>query len=124
DVMHEWAYLPDLVQAAVRLAQVRDRLGVFETFGFPGHAVTGREFVGAIAKAIGRGVKVKRMAWWLIHALSPFVPLPRELSEMAYLWTVPHRITGDKLEAAIGEVPHTPLETAMAQALRDLGAIR
>jgi nucleoside-diphosphate-sugar epimerase len=121
DVMHAWAYLPDLVRATVRLAEVRDRLGAFETFGFPGDAVTGREFVAAIAKAIGRGVKVKRMAWWLIHVLSPFVPLPRELSEMAYLWTVPHRIAGDKLEAAIGKVPHTPLEAAVAQALRELG---
>ncbi len=29
------------------------------------------------------------MCWWMIHALSPFVPLPRELSEMAYLWKRP-----------------------------------
>ncbi len=44
---------PILAAAAVRLAAVRDRLGPFETFGFPGHAVTGREFVDAIAKASG-----------------------------------------------------------------------
>jgi nucleoside-diphosphate-sugar epimerase len=124
DVVHEWAYVPDLAATAVRLAEVRDRLGMFETFGFPGHAVTGREFVGAIAKAIGHGVKVKRLSWWLIHALSPIVPLPRELSEIAYLWKAPHRIAGDKLKAAIGEVPHTPLEVAMAQALRELDLIR
>lgn len=123
DVVHEWAYVPDLVAAAVKLATIRDKLGLFETFGFPGHAVTGREFVGAIAKAIGRAphdLRVRQMQWWLIYALSPFVPLPRELSEMAYLWKVPHRIAGDKLKAAIGEVPHTPLDTAVARALREL----
>jgi nucleoside-diphosphate-sugar epimerase len=120
DVMHAWAYLPDLVAAMVRLAAVRERLGVFETFTFPGHAVTGREFVGAISKAARRGVQVKRMQWWMIHALRPLVPLSRELAEMAYLWQVPHRLSGDKLEAAIGRVPHTPVETAMARALRDL----
>jgi len=38
----------------VRLAAVRDQLGAFETFGFPGHAVSGRDFVAAIAKATGR----------------------------------------------------------------------
>src|SRR5262249_36394669 len=53
DVMHEWAYVPDLAATAVRLAAIRDKLGTFETFGFPGHAVTGRELAGAIARAIG-----------------------------------------------------------------------
>jgi nucleoside-diphosphate-sugar epimerase len=127
DVVHEWAYVPDLAAATVRLAAVRDRLGPFETFGFPGHAVTGREFVGAIAKAIGRqshDIRLRRMSWWLVHLLSPVMPLPRELSEMAYLWKVPHRIAGGKLKAAIGEVPHTPLDTAVARALRALGAVK
>ena len=50
-----------------------------------------------IAKAWATGIKVKRMSWWLIHALAPIVPLSREMSEMAYLWKVPHRIAGDKL---------------------------
>jgi nucleoside-diphosphate-sugar epimerase len=122
DLMHEWAYLPDLVAAMVRLAAVRERLAPYETFGFPGHAVSGRDFVAAIAKAADRGVRIKRMSWWLIHALSPVVPLPRELSEMAYLWKVPHRIAGDKLKGAIGEVPHTPLDVAVAKALRALAA--
>jgi nucleoside-diphosphate-sugar epimerase len=123
DVMHEWAYLPDLVAATVRLAAVRERLGAFETFGFPGHAVTGRELVAAMAKAARREVTVKGMSWWLIHALRPIVPMSRELSEIAYLWKVPHRIAGDKLKAAIGSVPHTPLDTAVARALHDLDAV-
>jgi nucleoside-diphosphate-sugar epimerase len=123
DLIHPWAYLPDLASALVRLAGIRDRLGRFETFGFPGHAVTGREFTTAIARANGRGLQIKRMSWWLIHALGPLVPLSRELSEMAYLWNEPHRIDGAKLEAAIGTVPHTPLDTAVKRALRDLGAI-
>ena len=102
DVVHEWTYLPDLAAALVRLAAIRETLGRFETFGFPGHAVTGREFIAAIAKATGRRLQVKRMSWWLIHALRPFLALRRELSEIAYLWQEPHRIDGDKLKAAIG----------------------
>jgi hypothetical protein len=47
----------------------------------------------------------------------------RELTEIGYLWQVPHRIDGSKLAAAIGKVPHTPLDTAVARALRELGAI-
>src|SRR5689334_23143001 len=124
DVVHEWAYVPDLAAAMVRLAEKRQRLGVFETFGFPGHAITGQTLVNAIAKAIGRDshdLRVRQMQWWMIKALSPFFALPRELSELDYLWKVPHRISGEKLKAIIGEVPHTPLETAVKRALRELG---
>jgi nucleoside-diphosphate-sugar epimerase len=122
DVMHEWTYLPDLAAALVRLAAIRETLGRFESFGFAGHAVTGREFIGGMAKATERRLEVKRMGWWLIHALRPFLALPCELSEIAYLWQEPHRIAGDKLKAAIGDVPHTPLDVAVARALQDLGA--
>jgi nucleoside-diphosphate-sugar epimerase len=122
DLVHEWAYLPDLVSALVRLAAIRETLAPFETFGFAGHAVTGHEFTTAIARAMGRKLLVKRMTWWLIHALRPIVPLCRELSEIAYLWNEPHRIDGGKLAAAIGEVPRTPLDVALARALEDLAA--
>src|SRR5262245_28530091 len=124
DVVHEWAYVPDLAAAMVRLAKARERLGRFETFGFPGHAVTGQALIDAIAKAIGRDsrdLKVRSMQWWMIKALAPFFALPRELAELDYLWNIPHRIAGDKLKRTIGLVPHTPLETAVKRALRELG---
>jgi nucleoside-diphosphate-sugar epimerase len=122
DVMHEWAYLPDVAAALVRLAAVREKLRPFEVFGFPGHAVSGREFTTAIARALHHKLEVKRMSWWLIHALRPIVPLCRELSEIAYLWNEPHRIDGGKLAAAIGDIPRTPLDVAVNRALQDLGA--
>jgi nucleoside-diphosphate-sugar epimerase len=124
DLVHEWAYLPDLVAAIVRLAEVRATLGTFESFGFRGHAVSGREFTAAIARASGRGLQVKRMSWWLIHLLAPMVPISRELSEMAYLWSEPHQIDGRKLAAVIGDLPHTPLDVAVARSLEELGATR
>src|SRR5262249_12371999 len=121
-LVHEWAYLPALAAALVRLAEMRDRLGALERLGFAGHPVTGREFTTALARARGGKLEVKRMSWWLVHALRPFVPLCRELSEVAYLWNEPHRIDGGRLRAAIGDIPHTPLDVAVARALQDLGA--
>jgi nucleoside-diphosphate-sugar epimerase len=120
DVVHEWAYLPDIVSAMVRLAKIRDRLPPFETFGFPGHAVTGREFTTAIARATSRKLGVKPMTWWLIHALRPIVPLCRELSEIAYLWDEPHRIDGSKLKSVLGDIAQTRLDVAVARALAEL----
>jgi len=124
DVVHEWAYLPDLAAALVRLAAIRSTLSRFESFGFPGHAVTGRQLVAAIGRALGRsGMGVSTMPWFGLRLLSPLVPIFRELSEMAYLWNEPHRIDGKKLIAAIGEVPRTPFDAAVAAALDDLGLI-
>jgi nucleoside-diphosphate-sugar epimerase len=120
DVVHAWAYLPDVAATMVRLAAIRETLPPFAMFGFPGHALTGEEFTRALAKAVRNRLRVKRMSWWLIHALSPFVPLPRELAELHYLWTEPHRISGDRLAAAVGEIPHTPLDVAAARAIQDL----
>jgi nucleoside-diphosphate-sugar epimerase len=124
DVVHTWAYLPDLVAALVRLVNARASLAPFETFGFPGHAVTGRQFLGTIQRATGRLLKVSDMPWWFLRLLSPLVPTFRELTEIAYLWQVPHWIDGSKLQAAIGEIPATPLEDAIKRALQELGLLR
>jgi len=123
DVVHEWAYLPDYIDALIRLAGIRATLGPFETFGFPGHAVTGQEFVTAIAKASGRALKVGHINWWMMRTVGSIWKMGRELTDIGYLWQVPHRIDGSKLAAAIGQVPHTPLETAVTRSLRELGAI-
>jgi nucleoside-diphosphate-sugar epimerase len=123
DVMHEWTYLPDYIEALMRLAEIRATLGPFETFGFPGHAVSGQEFISAIAKASGRALKVGHINWWMMRTIGSIWKMGRELSEIGYLWQVPHRIDGSKLAAVIGDVPHTPLNTAVARSLRELGAI-
>ena len=120
EVVHEWAYLPNLAAALVRVAAKRAEFSTFETFCFSGHAVTGREFTQAIAKVVQNRLQVKPMGWWLIKALSPFLPLSRELAEISYLWNEPHRLNGDKLRAAIGDVPHTPLDAAVARAIQSL----
>ncbi len=39
DLLHEWAYLPDLASTLPRLAAIRETLPPFASFGFPGHAV-------------------------------------------------------------------------------------
>jgi nucleoside-diphosphate-sugar epimerase len=123
DVVHEWAYLPDYIAALVRLANIRDTLGQFETFGFPGHAVTGQEFVSAIAKVVDHPLKVGHINWWMMRTVGSIWKMGRELAEIGYLWRVPHRIDGSKLTAAIGQVPHTPLDVAITRSLRELGAI-
>jgi nucleoside-diphosphate-sugar epimerase len=123
DVVHEWAYVQDVAAAFVKVAAARDKLAAFESLGFSGHAVTGRELVAAIARVLGRNMKVARMPWLALKLLAPAVPIFRELAELAYLWNEPHRIVGAKLKKFIGDVPHTPFDAAVAAALDDLGLI-
>ncbi|XVJ68326.1 MAG: epimerase [Rhizobacter sp.] len=122
-VQHAWAYLPDLAQAMVRLAQ-QNTLPAFSEFQFPGHAVTGEEFLAALTSAatsLGltpvRGFKHSRLPWPLIRLGSWVVPMWRELVEMEYLWRVPHALDGSDLQRQIGEVPTTPLVQALTQSL-------
>jgi nucleoside-diphosphate-sugar epimerase len=123
DVVHEWAYLPDYIAALIRVAKIRASLPAFATFGFPGHAMTGHELVSAIAKAAGRPLKVGQINWLMMRTVGSLWAMGRELSEIGYLWRVPHRIDGSRLAHAIGKVPHTPLDVAMSRTLRDLRAI-
>jgi len=121
DVVHAWAYLPDFTATLVRLAERRADFKAVEPFGFPGHAVTGHEFIAAIEAVTKAKYNLRPMSWWMIKTIGQLLAMGRELSELEYLWRVPHRISGDKLKAAIGDIPHTPLPQAVMASLRALG---
>jgi len=121
DVMHAWAYLPDYAATLVALAGKRADFAPFEAFGFPGHAPTGAELIAAIEGATRQKFNIRMMSWWMMKTFGQLKALGRELSELEYLWRVPHAISGDKLQAAIGQVPDTPLPKAIAASLREIG---
>lgn len=120
DVVHSWAYLPDVADAFVRLARKSGELSNFEEFNFEGHAVTGEELVGAIRRVVGRELKVAGFPWRVFRLGAFFVPMWREVHEVSYLWKRPHRLDASKLEKTVGPLQHTPLDTAIACAIRDL----
>jgi nucleoside-diphosphate-sugar epimerase len=125
DLPHAWAYLPDLAHAFVLLAQARTRMAPFEVCHLAGHSPTGAQLIAAFtAWARARGIltpggalQSKTMPWGVIKLGGAIVPMWRELAELRYLWDVPHRLGGERLRELGVEPPHTPLETAVAQAL-------
>jgi nucleoside-diphosphate-sugar epimerase len=121
DVVHPWAYLPDLAATMVELADRRRTFASFETFGFPGHALTGSQLIAAIEEVTRGTFNVRPMGWWFLKTFGKMLALGRELSELEYLWRVPHRLSGERLKAALGDIPHTPLPVALAATLRELG---
>jgi nucleoside-diphosphate-sugar epimerase len=127
DVLHAWAYLPDLARAFVAVASL-DELAPFERFHFAGHALTGGQFLAATERAAAslglapqRGWRHGTMPWPLLRALGVFVPLMRELARMSYLWRVPHALDGRKLAGHCPQLRTTPLDAALAASLRELG---
>ena len=124
DTIHEWAYLSDVAQAMVQLAERRERLAPFATLGFAGHAVTGREFVAAISRACRRDFKIDYVPWRLLKMMGLVVPVFRELTDISYLWSTPHAIDGARLTEIIGDIPRTPLDRAITASLAALGLKR
>lgn len=118
DRVHAWAYLPDLARAMVGLAEIRESLGAYETIGFGGFSLTGRELVETMERALGRTLKVKRFPWGLVRLMSVFSAPMREVVEMRYLWEVPHAIDGSKLERILPDFRPTTGVTAVREALR------
>lgn len=116
--MHAWAYLPDMARAMVGLAEARDQLKPFETFGFEGHSLTGQELKALTERILGKSIKVKAMPWGIMRLLALFQPLMREVLEMKYLWTTPHRIDGRKLQAVLPWFQNTPAEDAIAKSVQ------
>ena len=106
DVVHEWTYLPDFADTLVMLAGKRAEFAPLESFGFPGHAITGAELIQTIEAVTKKTYNVRRMSWWMLKTVGQLSAVGRELSELEYLWRVPHRISGDKLRAALLSLIH------------------
>ncbi len=118
---HSWAYIPDIGEAAAQLVEAHKPSG-FEVFNFPGHYTkSGSALVDAIntimVEKTGKELAVKNFPWGFLQLVRPFIRMVNELFEMRYLWDVPHRLDGSKLEAIIGSIPQTPLNDAVRATL-------
>ena len=124
-VGHHWAYLPDVAETMVRLLERGEMLEPFAVFHMEGHwDPDGTAMINAIRAAVGNpDIKVRKLPWWLLRLLSPFVPLFRELTEMRYLWNVPLHMGNEKLRAVLGSEPHTPLNVAVRTTLAGLACL-
>jgi nucleoside-diphosphate-sugar epimerase len=126
DVVHPWAYLPDLAQAFVGAAQA-EWLASFTNLHFAGHTLTGHAFLDALKKAAATldmappaGFKHGSMPWGLMRVGGLVIPIWRELADLAYLWRVPHALEGSSM-APLALPEATPIEAALRASLHALG---
>jgi nucleoside-diphosphate-sugar epimerase len=120
DLMHAWAYLPDLAEALAGLADRLPELPQVTDLTFPGYAMTGEELAAACEAALGRSLSLGRMSWLPIQVVRPFWAEAKHLIEMRYLWERPHRLDGTALDRILPDRAQTPVAEAMRTILAGL----
>ncbi len=117
NAMQAYAYVPDWARAALALAEKRETLTQFEDIPFPGHSFTTYQLRDTVATATGRKITVSRFPWWLMTLCAPFWELAREMREMRYLYSMPHRIDGTKFSRMLPGFRSTDLQDVMLTGL-------
>ena len=123
-----WAYLPDLAQAFVRVAQQRVLLQGAQTYHFHGYQLTGQDWLDAMTPiacaqgwlAANTQLRVDPLPWPLLRALGVVMPTLKSMVETRYVWNTPHALDNGRLQELIGAEPHTSLAQALQQSLADL----
>lgn len=121
DVRQAFAWVPDWARAAVMLAKMRTTLAVFEDVPFPGHSFTLRELQAELTRALDRPVTISTFPWWAMRVLWPFWELARELTEMRYLWSMPHSVGAAKFNRLLPDFRPTDLQTVMRGGVSPVG---
>ena len=125
DVATPWAYLPDLAQSFVQVAERSQQLPAHAVFHFAGHTLSGHDWERAVQQTVAtkgwldadQALRVTSMPWGVMRALAWAVPTWRAVLSQRYLWQRPHRLDGSKLQRLIGQEPHTDLGQALATTL-------
>ena len=120
DLPHAWAWLPDLAQTFVKVADQRAALPAHAVLHFAGHTLTGVQLQQAFEAALGRPLKAAHFPWPLLRLGTPFSPMLRALFEMRYLWQRAHQLDGGRLQVLLGSEPHTPLAAVVRGCLASL----
>ncbi|TDT73675.1 dTDP-4-dehydrorhamnose reductase [Litoreibacter halocynthiae] len=118
DTPHSWAFLHDLADAAVMLAEQADDLPGFFDINFPGYTLTARELHHALEQVTERHLVLRQMPWWPLLAAKPFWPMAKPLLETRYLWNTPHSVKSLRFTDLLPDFAPTPLHDAIAASLQ------
>jgi len=121
DVLHDYAYVPDIARAATTLLDAPD-----SAFGQAWHMPcaptrTTRDTLQIAADTLGVKLRISAMPAWMLGPSAMFSPFLRELKEMRFQWDRPYQVDASRFKAAFWS-DVTPFETGVpetALAFRD-----
>lgn len=119
DTPHAWAFLHDLADVGVALADQADALPRFTQVNFPGYTLTARELHAALEEASGASLTLREMPWWPIRLSRPIWPMAKHLLEMRHLWNTPHSMASEAFDQYMPGFEPTPLVDALIASLPD-----
>lgn len=116
DTPHTYHYIPDVAQGLATLGCATDeQLGGQALWMLPClPAVTTRELVRRFEPALGHTIPLNVMPRWIMKVLGLFVPMVRELKEMAYQWDEPFIVDDRRFRARFGSNIVAEAEAAQA----------
>jgi nucleoside-diphosphate-sugar epimerase len=120
NVLHAYAYLPDMARAAVGLVALDKALPAYADIPFAGHAFTINDLAARVARLTGRPMTVTHFPLWFFTLVSPFWELARELREMLYLNRFPHQMDPAPLRRWLPDYRDTVLDEVILAHLRAL----
>lgn len=110
------AFLPDIARAYVELGTSEVADG--ELWILPhGPAVTGREFLAAVNRALPSPLKTGLVTRGMMRMVAPFHRISRESLPMLYQWTEQLLVDDSKFQRAFGPFATTPLDVAVGMAV-------
>lgn len=116
DLIHTWAYLPDVGNTVAELAEKSASLDVFSVFHFKGYRASFNDIKQAMELATAKPVVIGNFPWRWLQFMSPFSKMLQGLIEMRYLWDNVILLDDARLVNTLGAaVPHTPLVQALVE---------
>ena len=114
DVLHDYAYVPDVARAATTLLDAPD-----SAFGQAWHMPcartrTTRDILQIAADTLGVKLRISALPAWMLGPSAMFSPLLRELKEMRFQWDRPYEVDASRFKAAFWS-DVTPFETGVAE---------
>ena len=121
DVLHDYAYVPDIARATTTLLAAPD-----SAFGQAWHMPcaptrTTRDLLQIAADALHVKLRISAMPAWMLGPSAIFSPVLRELKEMRFQWDRPYQVDASRFKARFWS-DVTPFETGVpetALAFRD-----
>jgi nucleoside-diphosphate-sugar epimerase len=114
DVLHDYAYVPDIARAATRLLDAPD-----SAFGQAWHMPcaptrTTRDILRIAADTLGVKLRISALPAWMLGPSAMFSPFLRELKEMRFQWDRPYQVDASRFKAAFW-ADVTPFETGVRE---------
>ncbi len=116
DTEHEFAYIPDAMEAAARLALREEAYG--ERWIVPGVGpLCGKDVRDLVSKKLGSEAKMRGAGLWTLRLVSLFNRDLRGFMQMVPEYLKPLVYDGSKLKKLLGDLPMRPYEESIGATL-------